>query len=410
MSQAHPISGAPALQALAGVRVLEVAGMVAAPYCCKLLASLGAQVIKAEPPATGDPSRRIGPFPGDIPHPERSGLFLYLNTGKKSITLNLDDPEGRVLLGMLAATVDVVVHDGQPAEGRARGLDPDSLSVANPRLAVAALTPFGSTGPYADYPAYHINVFHAGGEGYLLPNGLALDELPERAPITAGSSMGLYQGGVTAALGIVAALVARQAGSAGQAVDCALREAQLAIGYLPIQRLEAEGTVEDRFSRYFRVGGTLPARDGYVELLTMEPRQWDNLVRFLGSPAWARPEVYQQPEEHGAEFNGHLKRWTGEHTREWLYREGQAQGVPIGPYYTPAEVFHDSHQRERGSFTPIEHPLAGRYDYFVSPFRFSETPEQVLGSPALGEHNKEVDGALGYSPQEIVALARAGAI
>src|SRR5262245_5307313 len=141
-------------QALAGLRVLEVAERVCGPYCGKLLASLGAEVIKAETPPEGDPSRRRGPFPGDIPHPERSGTFLYLNTGKKGITLNLAEPQGRVLLSDLARRVDVIIHDRMPARAVDWGLDATSLLEHNPDLIVAALTPFGSAGPYADYRAY----------------------------------------------------------------------------------------------------------------------------------------------------------------------------------------------------------------------------------------------------------------
>jgi len=196
--------GAPS--ALGGIRVLEIANMVAGPYCGKLLASLGAEVIKVETPAEGDPSRRRGPFPEDVPHPERSGTFLYLNTGKKSITLNLEDPQGRVILAALMPMVDGVVHDLRPAQAGPVGLDPESLRQTNPHLVVTALTPYGSTGPYADYQGYDVNVFHAGGEGKLLPNGLALDYYPERAPLVAGTNMGSYQGGLTAAVGTVAAL------------------------------------------------------------------------------------------------------------------------------------------------------------------------------------------------------------
>ena len=396
--------------ALAGLRVLEVAGLVAGPYCGKLLASLGAEVIKAETPPMGDPARRRGPFPGDLPNPERSGLFLYLNTGKKGITLDLEDPQGRVLLQELARQVDVIVHDHQPSQARALGLDAASLQQANPNLIVVALTPYGSSGPYADYRAYDINVFHAGGEGYLLPNGLALDTFPERAPLVVGSHMGSYQGGVTAALGVVAAVYARTPGAAGQAVDCSTQEAHLAIGYLPIQRLESEGVVEDRFSRFFRIGGVLPAQDGYVELLTLEPRQWESLLEFLGHPEWATMEQFQEPAKYGPEINPHLRKWMIQHPKEWIYQQGQAHGVPITPYYTPAEVFNSHQQRERRFFVPLDHPEAGCYEYAGLPFRFSETVETLGRAPLLGEHNRQVYEELGYSAQDIVSLARAGTI
>ena len=141
--------------------------------------------------------------------------------------------------------------------------------------------------------------------------------------------MASYQGGLTAAVGVLAAVVAQWESGAGQSVDSSMQEAQMAIGYLPVQRLESEGFTETRFSRFFRMGGVMPAADGFVELLTLEARQWDNLVRFLGEPEWATPEKFRDPATHGPEVNEKLREWMAQHTREWLYREGQAHGVPF---------------------------------------------------------------------------------
>ena len=396
--------------AVAGLRVLEVGGLVALPYCGKLLASMGADVVKIEPPKTGDPSRRRGPFRGDDPHLERSGAFLYLNTGKRGVTLDVDDPQGGQMLRQLASDADVILHDSPPVLAESRGLLREQLQSLNPRLIVAAITPYGSSGTNTEYAARDVNVFHAGGEGNLLPNGLALDMFPDRAPIAAGGMMASYQGGLTAALGVLAAVVAQWDGGAGQAIDCSLQEAQLAIGYLPIQRLEAEGFEETRFSRFFRMGGVMPAADGYVELLTLEPRQWEGLVRLLGEPEWAAPEMFSDPATHGASINENLRRWTANHTREWLYREGQAHGVPIAPYLTPAEVYSSPQQRERDFFAEIIHPEAGNYDYAGLPFRMGETPTSLKRAPLLGEHNVEVFGTLGFSPEDLGRMARAEVI
>ncbi len=396
--------------ALAGLRVLELGAMVAAPYCGKLLASLGADVVKVEPPKVGDPSRRRGPFPGDAPHPERSGTFLYLNTGKRGVTLDADNRQGRDILRQLAASADVIIHDCSPVLAESRGLDRECLAKVNASLIVAAITPFGSSGPNAGYAAHDVNVFHAGGEGNLLPNGLALDTFPDRAPVAAGGMMASYQGGLTAAVGVLAAVVAQWADGTGQSVDCSMQEAQLAIGYLPIQRLEAEGFVETRFSRFFRMGGVMPASDGFVELLTLEPRQWEGLSRLLGEPEWASPDKFRDPATHGPAINENLRQWSSEHTREWLYREGQAHGVPIASYLTPAEVYHSPQQRERGFFVEVNHPEAGSYEYSGLPLRMGETPPTFRRAPLLGEDNAEVYGAVGYSPEELTALARAEVI
>ena len=408
------------LSALPNLRVLEIASLIPGPYCGKLLASLGAEVIKAEPPGVGDPARRRGPFPGDEPHPERSGLFLYLNTGKRGITLDLENPAGQDLLRQLVARVDMVVHDFTPANAAAVGLDSDSLLAANPDVIVTAVTPFGSSGPYADYHAGHLGVFHAGGEGWLLPNGVALDTFPDRPPIMAGANMGDYQAGLTAAVGALAAIYNRLGSTdgfgatesaRGQVVDASAQEAQLSVGYMPIQRHESEGITETRFSRYFRVGGVLPASDGYVELLTLEPRQFEGLLAFMGNPDWASPEMFSDPATHGPELNRHMREWFAQHTREWLYAEGQAHGVPIAPYYTPSEVFQSPQQRERAFYSQVDHPATGPLEYTGAPFQLSETPTTLTRAPLLGEHNTDVYcGLLGYAARELTALARAGAI
>ncbi len=399
--------------ALPNLRVLEVASLIPGPYCGKLLAALGAEVIKAEPPGAGDPARRRGPFPDDVPHAERSGLYLYLNTGKQSITLNLHDPAGRDLLRQLVARVDMVVHDYTPADAAAVGLDSDSLLAANPGVIIVPITPFGSSGPYADYRAGHLATFHAGGEGWLLPNGVALDTFPDRPPIVAGANMGDYQAGLTAAVGALAAIHHRLANpdTSGQMVDASAQEAQLSVGYMPIQRHESEGITETRFSRYFRVGGVLPASDGYVELLTLEPRQFQGLLEFMGNPDWATPEMFSDPATHGPELNRHMREWFGQHTREWLYAEGQAHGVPVAPYYTPSEVFTSPQQRERDFYTQVNHPETGPLEYTGAPFQLSETPTTLTRAPRLGEHNAEVYcGLLGHQVTELAVLARAGAV
>ena len=423
----------PPVGALSGLRILELASLIPGPYCGKLLASLGAAVIKAEPPPAGDPARRRGPFPNDIPHPERSGLYLYLNTGKQSVTLNLADAAGRDLLRRLVSKADVVIHDYTPAAASTVGLDNDSLLAANPDVIIVAATPFGSSGPYADYRAGHLAVFHAGGEGWLLPNGLALDAFPDRPPIAAGGNMGDYQAGLTAAVGALAAVYRRMGADdssgidgidsidrtetgggrpqRGQLVDASAQEAQLSVGYMPIQRHEAEGVTETRFTRYFRVGGVMPASDGYVELLTLEPRQFEGLLAFMGHPDWASPEMFRDPATHGPELNRRLREWFARHTRAWLYAEGQAHGVPIAPYYTPSEVFHSPQQRERGFYAELDHPAAGPLEYAGAPFTLDATPTVLSRAPLLGEHNAAVYGELlGLPAAELAALARAGVI
>ena len=166
------------MSALAGVKVLELCQMVAGPYATKLLADLGAEVIKIEPSDQGDPSRNRGPFAGDIPHPERSGLFLYLNTNKLGITLNMERRGAGELLDKLIAESDILVEDHSPNQRLELNLDYQRLQQINPKLIMCSITPFGQKGPYANYKAYHLNTYHSGGEGYTTPGGTPFPGTP----------------------------------------------------------------------------------------------------------------------------------------------------------------------------------------------------------------------------------------
>ena len=156
-------------KALVGIRVLEYAKLVAGPYCGKLLADLGAEVIKIEEPGEGDDSRRRGPFLNDIPHPEHSALFLYLNTNKLGITLNLESETGIAIFKSLVKDVDILIEDKSPKTIKDMGLQFEILEKINPRLVMTSITPFGQTGPYAEYKAFDLNVSHSGVLGYLPP-------------------------------------------------------------------------------------------------------------------------------------------------------------------------------------------------------------------------------------------------
>ncbi|MDO8532304.1 MAG: CoA transferase, partial [Dehalococcoidia bacterium] len=200
--------------ALPGVRVLEYGRLVAAPYAGKLLADLGADVIKVEDPC-GDPARRYGPFPEDRPHPEHSGLFMYLNTNKRGVTLTMESAEGRRLFAELADQSDLLIEDAPPGHMASWGLDYATLHERNPRLVVISITPFGQTGPYAHYKAHALTTFHASGEGMLLPNGA---DYMARPPVTIPGFAHDYDCGMAAAVAGLAALYHARATGHGQHV------------------------------------------------------------------------------------------------------------------------------------------------------------------------------------------------
>src|SRR5256884_8827776 len=174
--------------ALADITVLDLTHHIAGPYCTKLLATYGAEVIKIERPGTGDPARQAGPFPGDVPHPEKSGLFLHLNTNKQSVTINLQHARGQALVRELVKEVDVVVESFAPRVLPALGLSYADLEPHNPRLVMTSISNFGQTGPYRDWRAQDIVIYAMGG-------GMYLTRLPGRAPLRPALNLMAYHGG-----------------------------------------------------------------------------------------------------------------------------------------------------------------------------------------------------------------------
>lgn len=368
---------------LTGLRIVTTARAVAAAYAARLLGTMGAEVVLVEPSA-GSPLRQEPPFLKD----GVSALFAYLAAGFRSRVIDPGSPEFAALL----SESDILIDDTPVAERAALGLDEHAVARRHPALIHVSALPFGAQGPKAGWKGEDIQVQHASGEGYLLPNGLAAEMFPERAPLKIHGHFGAMQGGIAAALGALAALWARpEAG--GQYVDVSSQDATLAVGAFAIQRL-GDGSIEHRVERSFRYGGVIPCADGYVELLTLEQRQWDGLVKLLGQPEWALDPALADSLERsrqGPMINGHIREWASTRKVEDIVREGQALSVPLAKYYTPAEVVRDPHEKVRGLFQPVE-TGAGVFDMLVSPFQFDGSALSLrAGPPALGEHSAKVE-------------------
>jgi crotonobetainyl-CoA:carnitine CoA-transferase CaiB-like acyl-CoA transferase len=393
---------------LEGLSVLEVGGLVAAPYCAKLLADLGAEVIKVEPPGTGDPARHRSPFPGDRPHPERSGLFLYLNTSKRSITLSLDTEDGRRIFRRLVAEADVLIEDRAPADAERLGLAPSPLAELNPRLVHTSITPFGASGPYRDYRTHHLNVYHSSPHTTF---SYAPEDEPKRAPAKAGRYLAEYDAGLTAALGTLAAALEAAVSGRGQRVEVSKQEALLCIERVDIGlRINTPKPPPWRGS----VGGLLRAKDGYVMVTPVQDHQWEGLVRAMGSPQWAQAEwcrIEADRQEHRDEIQPRLQEWAGTLTCEEIYHRLQAEGTPAGPVRNVAEVRASGQATARNAFVEIDHPDAGEQTYPSIPYRFSGRGFSGARAPRLGEHNDEIYcGRLGYSPADLARLTAASVI
>lgn len=363
---------------LTDLRVIVRAAGVAAAYAGRLLVTMGAEVILLEPPA-GSPLRLEPPF---IAGTEVSALFAYLTAGMRSAVCEDVTP--------LISTAAVFIDDTPVAAREALGFDEASIARRHPDLIHVSVLPFGAIGPKADWKAADINLQHASGEGNLLPNGLSIEMFPDRPPVKIYGHFAELQGGIAAALGALSALWVRPE-IGGQFVDISAQDAALAVGAFAIQRF-GDGAVEHRVERSFRYGGVLPCADGYVELLTLEQRQWTALVELLGSPEWALDPALSDSLERsrrGPAINAHIRAWAKVRRVADIVAEGQAVGVPLAKYATPMDVLHDKHERQRGLFSTV--PISGdvQLDTLVAPFQFGAAPLALRsGPPLLGEYNR----------------------
>jgi crotonobetainyl-CoA:carnitine CoA-transferase CaiB-like acyl-CoA transferase len=377
------VSNAP----LTDLRVVVRASGVAAAYAGRLLAAMGAETILLEPPQ-GSPLRREPPFLDGSD--QVSALFAYLAAGAQSLVCDLETEAGRAAGTALLSQADILIEDAALAERTRLGLDEAAIAARHPDLIHASVLPFGATGPKAGWKGEEINVQHASGEGNLLPNGLSIELFPERPPVKIYGHFASLQGGLAAALGALAALWVRDE-VGGQYVDVSSQDAALAVGAFAIQRY-GDGQVEHRVERSFRYGGVLPCADGYVELLTLEQRQWEGLVEVLGKPEWALDPALSDSLERsrqGPAINARIREWAAVRKVADIVAAGQAVGVPLARYNTPMEVLRGPHEKVRGLFSPVAVEGAGVLDMLTAPFQFGGAPLKLRsGPPALDNYGQ----------------------
>ena len=377
--------------ALDGLRAVELGEGKAVAYAGKLLRDLGADVVKAEPPA-GDALRRHGPFPGGEPHPERSGQFVYFHGGKRGARLDASSAEGREALEALVAGADVLLHSLRPGEARALGLGAGRLREAHPRLVVTAVTTFGHSGPCADWKGYPLLAYCGAGVAYRIGD-------PAREPLTAPLDGGDVQhAGVQAAIATLLALHHRDRSGRGQFADVSALEAvNVAVwGHGVPQSVYLGQPIPQRNGRLLSGGvwGVYACRDGDFALMTQSPRHWTAFVEGLGDPSWARdplvrrlgePQVRRNltPEE-GERVQRALREGMGadfgRRTRAALWEIARRERVSFQPVLTVPEVCESDHAAERGLLVeaPGGHPplrVPG------APYRLSGTPWRPPGPP-----------------------------
>jgi crotonobetainyl-CoA:carnitine CoA-transferase CaiB-like acyl-CoA transferase len=396
--------------ALDGLKIVELGEHVSAPYCAKLFADYGADVIKIEPPGRGDGARQWGPFPDDTPNPEKSGLFCFLNTNKRGVTLDIATPAGQDILRRLVGEADALIENHRPGRLAGLGLDYDALARVNPDLVVISITPFGQTGPYAEWNGYDLNAFHLSGASSRYCGR------PGEPPLEHGTFSADFFGAVAGAAWGMAAIYGRAVAGGGQHVDvsCAEAIAALFVGGQNIGGYAQDGRFDRRTGVGMSLGAPatiLPCKDGHVWVLTLEAAQWNGLARVMGNPEWMQLEMFQDMfvrAQNADAMYPLIEQWTMERSKQEIMDACQAAGCPITAVFTVGEAAEHPHLSARGYITEIDHPALGKIRVPGAPFRLPASPGGPRRpAPLLGEHNREVyQTVLGISAGEFERLAR----
>ncbi len=402
-------------RALAGLKVVEYGQFISGPYCAKLLGDLGAEVIKIEEPGVGDRSRTVGPFADDISHPERSGLFGYLNTSKLGITLDARSTTGKKIFRQLLEEADILVEDNPPKLAKSLGLDYATVSKINARLIVTSITPFGQTGPYRDYKGSELIVTHASGIGYTTPTA----EEPDREPLKPGGRLADSYAGQNGAVATMCAVLAREKTGKGQQVDVSAQEAYLNNYWAFLAYTIFDPVTMGQLARFGQPPGNPIAlfrcKDGYVSFQFHTDEHWQRFVELMGNPDWAENELFIDAAartENWDALKPLVEDWLSEYNRQDFFHAAQAKRCPVGPVNTIEEVVNSEQLAARDFFVDIEHPEMGKTRYPSAPYKFSETPWKVgRPAPLLGQHNEDIYcGRLGYTEGELVKMREAGII
>jgi len=393
----------PAAGPLADVRVVEMGQLLAGPFCGQLLADFGAEVIKLEDPARGDPMRQWG---REKPH----GLSLWwpvIARNKKSVTLNLRHPEGQSLARRLLGTADVLVENFRPGTLERWGLGYDALAERNPGLVLVRVTGFGQDGPYAPRAGYGSIGEAMGGLRYVTGD-------PSTPPSRSGVSIGDSLAGTFAALGALLALHARARTGRGQVVDSAIYEAVLAMTESLVTEYQVAGYTRERTGAILpnvAPSNVYPTADGQLVLVAANQ---DTVFRRLAA-VMARPELADDPRyashsargEHQVELDGLIAGWTATLDADRLLAALEEAGVPAGRIYRAADMLADPHYQARQAIVRLADPELGEIAMQNVAPRLSATPGRVAWpGPALGQHNREVyQGLLGLPDEEVERLA-----
>jgi len=347
-------------------------------------------VVKIEPPG-GDAARRRGPFRAGQPDPEASGTYLYLNSNKRSLVLDLTDPDAQAELGELLRQADLLVHDFQASDMARYGIDYERFTRLNPRLVLLSITPFGLTGPYRDYAASDLTLYHGGGLGWLCPGKGTPRNLP---PITPFGQHAYAQGALHAAVAGLAACYGAATSGVGEHVDVSIQEVVTFFLGRTFASHTYAGVTESRQSPSpYEPQSLYRCQDGYLYIICAKQAQWERLVEVMGNPAWAHEERFATRDQRGEQTEALktlISQWTEQHTVDELFHACQQARVGAAPMLTQEQLETDAHLKVRPFFQPIDHPVAGTLQMPGAPYKLKE-PWWRLRRPAplLGEANRD---------------------
>jgi crotonobetainyl-CoA:carnitine CoA-transferase CaiB-like acyl-CoA transferase len=397
-----------AISPLTGIRVLDLSDSVRGAYCGKLLACYGATVMRIEAPG-GSALRRAGPFRDDRPDPETSALQLYLDTGKRAMTLDLDHPDGQQLLRQLVTTADVLVEDVGQQRMAERGLDYPQIAAIAPDLIYVSVTPFGNDGPYATYQATELTLYALGGY-------MALTGDPDREPLQGPGAQPSYLASAYAFVGVMAAIWARADGLGGQFLDVSAFEAVAASHQWTISRYSYSGMVQRRIGNRYDSGHPItiyPTADGYISIGISTDEQAQRFFVLIG-----RPELGEDPRfatnlarlEHADELDAIIAPWFAARPSAEVVALCQEMRVPCARVATIADLLADSHLQQRGFWYEIDHPRAGRLRHPGLPFHLPAADGSIQRAPLLSEQTVEALEAVGLAHANLGRLRALGAI
>jgi crotonobetainyl-CoA:carnitine CoA-transferase CaiB-like acyl-CoA transferase len=387
---------------LEGLRVVEVGDFISAAYCAKLLADLGADVIKVEPPH-GDSARRYGPFRNDIPDAEASGLGVYLNTNKRGITLNLGAAADRATLDQLLDGTDILVENVEPAEVSAFRLEYPTLHAAHPSLIVTSISAFGRQGPFAGYRGHSLQA----AAGSLIANRTGD---PKRSPLSDPLNKPEFIGGVHGAAASLMSVLFRDRTSRAQHVDIAIQDVLTVATSGQVLGMALDGTavIAERAGHrvpVFYPWTVLPVADGYMEFITMQDRHWRSFLEEMGDPEWGNDPRFQdmlERVEFADELDGLILKAIGDRTRANLWQAFRERKISFQPVHRIDEVIESDHMKAREFFQEVLDGDSNPITVPGPPYRLSATPWAIdRKAPSLGEHTDSVLAGIADTANEV---------